>query len=62
MSVRSERRNGRSIKPLPADQAAPLWRTAYLQAMKSKRIQYVGSHCCSGVKIFAIDANQVHEI
>jgi hypothetical protein len=50
------------MEALPADQAAPLWQAAYMHAMKSKRIQYVGSHRCSGVKKFAIDASQVHQI
>jgi hypothetical protein len=31
------------MEPLPADQAAPLWQAAYMQAMKSKRIRYLGN-------------------
>ena len=40
----SEPRNGRAIKPLPADHAAPLWQPAHVQAMKALEV----SCACAG--------------
>jgi hypothetical protein len=50
------------MEALPADQAAPLWQAAHMQAMKSMAIQYVENHRCSGAKIYAAVKSYVHPI
>jgi hypothetical protein len=62
LGTRLQQQQVLELKSQPADQAASLWQAAKAQAMKSKAIQYVGNHRCSGVKIFAIDASPVNQI